>query len=86
MADIFFSILDKCFNLENWTAFAIGFIFCRIWYRNEISRFTCHSCKKGHYIYDPKRVRNDPFLFEQSKRNGYICDRCGKSAPYGWRP
>lgn len=84
MIDFLLNILEKHFTLENWIAFALGFSFCRFWYRKEISRFTCHSCKKGHYRFDQKRVRDDPFLFEQNKQNGYVCDYCGKNAPYRW--
>lgn len=86
MLDIFLTFFQTYFTLENWLSFVAGIVFCRFWYRKEISQFTCHSCHKGRYIFDPKRVRNDPFLFVQNRKNGYVCNQCGKSAPYNWHP
>lgn len=71
---------------QGFLGFFIGYGLHFLQSQRKTDRLICHSCRKGHYVFDPKRVKNNPALFIENRKNGYYCDTCGQSAPYEWKP
>lgn len=83
--NFFFEFLLEFVTIQGFIGFLFGYACHYIQTRKSRNNWLCHSCRKGHYIYDPKRVEDDPIFYE-NHRNGYFCDVCGKDAPYKWKP